>query len=142
MPRTADELDSEDVAFDPNDVAAEWLAFNDEDNAGIPATAAAAIVAEWFDESVTAEDGVESDRDVIFPDAEIMVEEKAMGVCDRRTAEAYAAGFFELNREDGRVLALNGAAIYEDWSVSPAFCDEHQNPAEEANTEEAPQVET
>lgn len=123
---TADDLDAEDVAFDPNEVAAAWEDFNDGDNAGIPAEAAAAIISEWYDDSVTAADAIESDRDVLFPDAEIMVEERAMGVCDRRTAEDLAAGFFALNREDGRVLALNGAAVYEDWTVPEPLCDEHE----------------
>ena len=107
-------LTTDDVSFNPNVIAAAWESFED----GIPAVAAAALVNELPNGvTVTANDGVESDRDVIFHDAEIMVEEKAMGVCPRDTAEKYAPAFVELNREDGYVLAINAGQVFEDYAV-------------------------
>ena len=104
----------DDVSFNPNVIAAAWESFED----GIPAVAAAAFVNELPNGiSVTANDGVESDRDVVFHDAEVMVEEKAMGVCPRDTAEQYAPAFVELDREDGYVLALNGVQVFEDYAI-------------------------
>jgi len=106
-----DVLTADDVSFNPHIIATAWDAFEH----GIPAVAAAALVNELPNgATVTANDGREADRDVFFPDAEIMVEEKAMGVCPRETAETYAPAFVELERDDGYVLALNGAQVFED----------------------------
>ena len=111
---TAEVLVSEDVSFNPNVVAAAWESFED----GIPAVAAAALVNELPNGiTVTANDGEESDRDVVFRDAEIMVEEKAMGVCPKETADKYAPAYVELNREDGYVLALNAGQVFEHYTV-------------------------
>ena len=107
-------LTADDVNFNPKIIAAAWEAFED----GIPAVAAAALVNELPNGvTVAANDGVESDRDVLFHDAEVMVEEKAMGVCPRDTAEQYAPAFVELDREDGYVLALNAGQVFEDYAV-------------------------
>jgi hypothetical protein len=43
-----------------------------------------------------------------------------MGVCPRETAEQHAWAFVELNRDDGYVLALNPAQIFEDHTVPTA----------------------
>jgi len=107
---------ADDVSFNPNIIAAAWEAFED----GIPAVAAAALVNEYTDATVAANDGVEADRDVHFSDAEIMVEEKAMGVCARDTAEQYAPAYIELGRDDGKVLAFSPAQIFEDHVVPSA----------------------
>jgi len=107
----AQQIDADDVSFNPQIIAAAWEAFDD----GIPAVAAAAIINEFEDYTVTANDGIESDRDVLFPDVDVMVEEKAMGVCGRETAEKYAGAYIPL--KDDEVLALNGAAVYEDHVV-------------------------
>lgn len=107
-------LTAADVSFNPEVIAAAWEAFEN----GIPAVAAAALVNELPNGiSVTANDGVESDRDVIFHDADVMVEEKAMGVCPRETAEQHAPAFVELDREDGYVLALNAGQVFENHAV-------------------------
>ena len=107
------EISANDVSFNPEIIAAAWEAFGD----GIPAVSAAAIVNEFYDYRVTANEGEESDRDVIFSEVGVMVEEKAMGVCDVETAEEYAGAYIRLNRDDGKVLALNGAAVYENHAV-------------------------
>jgi len=110
----AQEMTADEVSFNPQIIAAAWEAFED----GIPAVAAAALVNELPNGiTVTANDGVESDRDVLFHDAEVMVEEKAMGVCPRETAEEHAPAFIDLGREDGYVLALNAGQVFEDHSV-------------------------
>lgn len=103
----------EDVEFNARVVAAAWESFEK----GIPEVSAAAIVNEFYDYTVTANEGVESDRDVLFPRVDVMVEEKAMGVCSRETAEEFAGAYVDLERDDGRVLALNGGAVYEDHVV-------------------------
>jgi len=111
---TAQEFTADEVSFNPNVIAAAWEAFDN----GIPAVAAAALVNELPNGiTVTANDGVESDRDVIFHDAEVMVEEKAMGVCSRAIAEEHAPAFVALDRDDGRVLALNAGQVFENHSV-------------------------
>jgi hypothetical protein len=104
---------TDDVSFNAQEIATEWEEFGD----GIPAVAAAALLNEFTEYDVDAEDGIEADRDVIFTDVDVMVEEKAMGVCPRKTAEQFAPAYIELEREDRRVLALNGAAIYENHVV-------------------------
>jgi len=106
-------LNSDDVNFNANIIASAWEEFGD----GIPAVAAAAIINEFYDYTVTANEATEADRDVLFPRVNVMVEEKAMGVCDVETAEKHAPMYVELNREDGKVLALNGAAVYENHTV-------------------------
>lgn len=105
-----------DVEYNPEVIAAAWEAFGD----GVPAVAAAALVNEYTEHTVTGNEGEESDRDVLFHDAEVMVEEKAMGVCERETAEKFAPLFIELDRDDGRVLAINPGAIYENHRVPSA----------------------
>jgi len=113
----AQEMTAEEVEFNPEIIAAAWEAFED----GIPAVAAAALVNELSNGiTVTANDGEESDRDVIFADAEVMVEEKAMGVCPRETAEKHAPAFIDLDREDGYVLALNAGQVFENHTVPTA----------------------
>jgi len=112
----AKEISSTEVEFNAEIVAAAWEGFGD----GIPAVAAESIVAEFFDYDVKANSGIESDRDVHFPEINVLVEEKAIGVCPRETAEEYAGAYIDLEREDGYVLALNGAAVYEEWNVPAA----------------------
>lgn len=109
----AEQIDADNVSFNPQVIAAAWEAFD----GGIPAVAAAALVNEFTDYTVTANDGSEADRDVIFDSEPVMVEEKAMGVCPKETAEAHAPAYIELGRQDGYVLALNGAQIFEDYTV-------------------------
>jgi len=110
----AQEIDATDVEFNAEIIAAAWEAFDN----GIPSVAAAALVNELDNGvHVTANDGEESDRDVIFPDSDVVVEEKAMGVCARETAEAHAPAFVPLDREDGKVLALNPAQVFEDYPI-------------------------
>lgn len=102
------EIDPGEVSFNPEIVAAAWEAFDD----GIPALAAAALANEYRDDvDVTPNEGIESDRDVHFPRVDLLVEEKAMGVCDEPTAKKYAPAYIKLARDDGRVLALNPAQI-------------------------------
>jgi len=102
-------IDSEDVSFNPEIIAAAWEAFED----GIPAVAAAALVNEMDNDlQVIANDGEECDRDVHFEAQGVMVEEKAMGVCSEDTAEKYAPGYIPLDRDDGKVLALNLAQVF------------------------------
>jgi hypothetical protein len=112
----AEEIDANEVEFNAQIVAAAWESFDD----GIPAMAAEAILSEFYDYDVAANSGVEADRDVLFPEIDVMVEEKAIGVCDRETAEKYAASFIELERDDDRVLSLNGAAVYEGHTIPEA----------------------
>jgi hypothetical protein len=105
----AEVIDSEDVSFNPEIIAAAWEAFEN----GIPAVSAAAIVNEMDNTpTVNANDGEEVDRDVHFEEQDILVEEKAMGVCAESTAEEYAPGYIKLDREDGKVLALNLAQVF------------------------------
>lgn len=103
------ELDPKDVSFNPEIVAAAWEAFD----VGIPAIAAAALVNEFTDFEVTANSGDEVDNDVFFDDEKILVEEKAMGVCSRPVAEKYAVAFIDLDRPDGKVLAINTHQIFQ-----------------------------
>lgn len=105
-------LENNDVDFNAKAVAGAWEAAEE-----LPACVAAALVNEFTDKKVGYWDGVESDRDVIFSEAEIMVEEKAVGVCDRETAEKYAPLYVELDRYDNKVLAMNPAQIFTDWIV-------------------------
>jgi len=113
----AEKMTAEDVSFNPEIIAAAWEAFED----GIPAVAAAALVNELPNGiTVTANDGEENDRDVFFVDANVMVEEKAMGVCPRDVAEEHAPAYVELDREDGYVLALNGAQVFEEYTIPSA----------------------
>jgi len=109
----AEEINAEDVSFNPEMIAVAWEEFGD----GIPAVSAAALINEFYDYTVTANEADESDRDVLFPRVDVMVEEKAMGVCPKETAEEHAACFIDLNREDGYVLAMNGAAVYENHTI-------------------------
>jgi len=109
----AQQIDAEEVSFNPEMVAVAWENFGD----GIPALSAAAIINEFYEYTVTANEAEESDRDVLFPRVDIMVEEKAMGVCPKETAEEHAGAYIDLDREDGYVLALNGAAVYENHTV-------------------------
>ena len=109
-------INNNDVSFNAEIIADAWESFGD----GIPAVAAAAIINEFYDYTVTANDGIESDRDVMFKDVDVMVEEKAMGVCAQDVAEQHAASYISLDREDGKVLALNGAAVYENHHIPAA----------------------
>lgn len=109
----AEQINADDVDFNAQVIAAAWESFGD----GIPAVAAAAIINEFYDYEVTANDAIEADRDVLFTDVDVMVEEKTMGVCPKETAEEHAALFIDLERDDGHVLALNGAAVYEDHAI-------------------------
>jgi hypothetical protein len=109
----ATEIEADEVEFNPSIIAAAWEAFSN----GIPAVAAEAILNQFYDYEVPANAGMESDRDVYFPDRDVMVEEKAIGVCAKETAEEHAGSFIDLGREDGKVLALNGAAVCENWAV-------------------------
>lgn len=110
-------VEADDVSFNPEIIAAAWEAFDD----GIPAVCAAALVNELPNGiAVTANEGEEADRDVIFSDVSVMVEEKAMGVCDESVAEEYAPAYIKLDRDDGRVLALNAGQVYENHIVPEA----------------------
>ena len=108
----AEKIEATEVSFNAEIIAAALEAFE----GGIPAVAAAALVNELPNgETVTANEGVESDRDVIFHDAEIMVEEKAMGVCSKEIAEQHAPAYIEL--ESGECLCLNGAQVFENYVI-------------------------
>lgn len=102
------EIDAENVQFNAHAIAGAWDAADE-----LPACVAAAIVNEFTDYDVRAADGIEADHDVHFKDTGIMVEEKAVGVCPRETAERLAPGFIELDRRDGYVLAVNPGSIYD-----------------------------
>ena len=112
----AEKIEASDVSFNPEIIAAAWEAFGD----GIPAVSAAAIVNEFYDYTVTANEAEESDRDVLFSSVDVMVEEKAIGVCSEEIADKHAGAYIKLNREDGKVLALNGAVVYENHTVPAA----------------------
>ena len=105
-------IENSDVEFNAKAVAGAWEACED-----LPACVAAALVNEFTDEEVVYWEGVEVDRDVIFSGANVMVEEKAVGVCDRGTAEKYAPLYVELDRDDEKVLALNPEQIFTNWIV-------------------------
>jgi len=109
----AEEIKANEVEFNPEIIATAWESFGD----GIPAVSAAAIVNEFYDYTVTANEAEESDRDVLFPNVDVMVEEKAIGVCSEEIADKHAGAYIKLSREDNKVLALNGAAVYEDYRV-------------------------
>lgn len=102
-------IDADDVSFNALAIAGAWEAVDDQ----VPTCVAVAITNEFTDHVVTAEDGVESDRDVLFGDAGVLFEEKAVGVCSRETAEQYAPAYVELERDDGFVLAINPAQIFD-----------------------------
>lgn len=102
----ADVLQADDVGFDAHATAAEWEAHD-----ALPVGVAARIVNEFTDHTALISDGYESDRDVVFPGPDLLVEEKAVGVCRRETAEKFAPAYVELDREDDRVLAVNPAQV-------------------------------
>jgi hypothetical protein len=115
----ADRIDPEDVAFDAHAIAAAWEAADD-----VPVCVAVAITNEFTDHDVRAADGEKADRDVMFGWYEndygtdwgydVHFEEKAVGVCDRDTAEEHAPAYVALpDRDDGRVLAVNPAQIFD-----------------------------
>lgn len=112
---TATEVDANEVSFNPEIIALAWEGFDD----GIPAVAAAALVNEFVEDvEVNANKGDETDRDVMFREAGVHVEEKAMGVCDRETAKEHAPAYIELDeRGDEKVLAFNLAQIF--TGISP-----------------------
>lgn len=108
-------IDADDVAFNAYAIAGAWEAAED-----VPVCVAVAITNEFTSYDVTADDGEESDRDVVFEDGGdvtdygVLFEEKAVGVCDRDTAEEYAPRYIDLpDRDDGKVLAINTAQIME-----------------------------
>lgn len=96
------------VGFNARAIAAAWEAAEHT-----PVCVAVALTNEFTDHHVTAADGTEEDRDVIFSEAGVHFEEKGVGVCDRETAEKYAPGYVELDRRDGRVLAVNPAQVFD-----------------------------
>jgi len=108
----AEKIEADDVDFNAQAIAAAWEASED-----LPVCVAVAITNEFTDETVTAADGEAVDRDVDFADSEVMVEEKAVGVCPRETAEQYAPAYVELNRRDDYVLAVNPAQIFTDYPI-------------------------
>jgi len=113
----AQQIAADDVEFNPKIIAAAWEAFDN----GIPAVAAAALVHELPNGiTVSANDGDETDRDVVFRDAEVLVEEKAMGVCPRHIAEDHAPAFIDLNRPDGYVLAADAGQVFEEYACPQA----------------------
>ncbi len=97
-----------DVNFNAPAIAGAWEAAED-----VPVCVAVAITNEFTEHTVTAQDGEESDGDVVFEAAGILFEEKAVGVCQRRTAEKYAQRYVELEREDNKVLAISPVQIFE-----------------------------
>lgn len=106
------QIGPDDVAFDAYAIAAAWEAAED-----VPVCVAVAITNEFTDHTVTAADGVKSDRDVMFGasagDFDVHFEEKAVGVCDRDTARKYATHYVALpDRTDGKVLAVTPAQIF------------------------------
>jgi hypothetical protein len=101
------ELDVSEIGFNPHAVALVWERANE-----LPVSVAATLAQEFANAEIHATDGEQSDRDVLFTDANVLVEEKAVGVCGRERAE-YAPGFIELDRDDGRVLAVNPNQIFE-----------------------------
>lgn len=102
------ELDESEVGFNPHAVALVWECATD-----LPVSVAATLAQEFANADIRGSDGEQSDCDVVFPDAGILVEEKAVGVCGRERAEQYAPGFIELDRDDGRVLTVNPNQIFE-----------------------------
>lgn len=113
-PETNAEKDEEfpvsDVDFNAPAIAGAW-----EATENVPVCVAVAITNEFTEHTVTAQDGEESDRDVVFEEAEILFEEKAVGVCHRKIAERYAQGYVELDRGDNKVLAITPAQIFENY---------------------------
>ena len=116
---TDKQIDPSEVAFEPHAIAAAWEAADD-----LPVCVAVAIANEFADADVRAADGEKSDRDVVFGWYEnddgtdwgfdVHVEEKAVGVCDRETAEKYAQAYVDLpNRDDGRVLAVSPGMVFD-----------------------------
>jgi hypothetical protein len=99
-------LDSDDVAFDANAIAAAWEAADSQ----TPVCVAVALTNEFTEYTVNASEGVAEDRDVHFQNSGILVEEKAVGVCARETAEKYAPKYVTLPGRD-KVLAVNPAQI-------------------------------
>ena len=104
---TAEEVDSEDVSFSPKAIAAAWEAVED-----VPVCVAVAITNNFSPYFVTASDGEMCDGDVTFKDGNVLFEEKAVGVCDRETAEKYATHVIELDRADEKVLAIDWWQIF------------------------------
>ncbi|WP_248911033.1 hypothetical protein [Halocatena marina] len=96
-----------DVDFNALAIAGAW-----EATESVPVCVAVAITNEFTEHTVTAQDGEESDGDVVFKDARILFEEKAVGVCPREIAEQHAQMYVELDRRD-KVLAITPAQIFE-----------------------------
>ena len=107
-------IDADDVAFDAHAIAAAWEAADD-----LPVCVAVAVANEFTDVDVRAADGKKSDRDVVFGThddrpADVLVEEKTVGVCARETAEKYAPAYVTLpNRDDGKVLAVSPGMVFD-----------------------------
>lgn len=97
-----------DVNFNAHAIAGAWEATD-----CVPVSVAVAITNEFTEHTVTAQDGEESDGDVVFEDAGILFEEKAVGVCHRKIAEQYAPMYIELDRRDNNVLAIAPTQIFE-----------------------------
>lgn len=96
-----------DVNFNAHAIAGAW-----EATENVPVCVAVAITNEITEHTVTPQDGEESDGDVVFEDAGILFEEKAVGVCQRKIAEKYAQIYVELDRRDNKVLAITPAQIF------------------------------
>jgi hypothetical protein len=112
----AQQIDASDVSFQPKVMAAAWEACDD-----LPCSVAATIVNEFTDNGpVGYWEGEQSDGDVLFPDHDLMVEEKAVGVCARETAEQYAPAYVTYDSDDGKVLAVNPAQVFENHTVPSA----------------------
>lgn len=113
-------IDADDVEFNASAIAGAWEATRNALEAGgdqVPVCVAVAITNEFTDYEVTAAEGEESDRDVLFHDSEILFEEKAVGVCSREIAEEHAPAYVEMGREE-TVLAVNPAQIMEHYPAA------------------------
>lgn len=106
----ATEMKPKHVGFNVKAIMAAWETADD-----LPPCVAAAVTNEFTAERVNAADGEMIDRDVEFADAGVMVEEKAVGVCDRETADKYAPYMIDPDRDDGKVMAVNPHQIYTGW---------------------------
>jgi hypothetical protein len=112
----AQEIDAADVSFQPKVMAAAWEASEE-----LPCSVAATIVNEFTDNGpVGYWEGEQSDGDVLFTDHNLMVEEKAVGVCDRATAEEYAPAYVTYDGDGDKVLAVNPAQVFENHTIPSA----------------------
>jgi len=112
----AKRIEPDEVDFEPHAIAAAWEAAAD-----LPVCVGVAIANEVVDDPVHAADGEAVDRDVVFGHktatpltADVLVEEKAVGVCPRDVAEEHAPTFVALpDRDDDHVLAVNPAQVFD-----------------------------